>query len=501
MQLGAVTNFVARNTTFIHHVGRDSYVAEAASIAVVWRDPANATGYPFPAPENFFRPGGAWRLLELPASNLQPVSQAPQVYFRKNLTQLHFFVRNSLASREAIELDVAYVAFVNPDSGATLVVDDFEHVPWTAPWPTATIMSDASAPGPTHRFLRIACGPGTSTNSRPPAQPPLQLEFDARDYPVLRLFYRVSANAPANDSGLVVIGHGPYTVPEGDFNADTPLEGSNYDFGAGGIGGGAQYPQAPGFAPVVSAFFPAHASQLVDASVFAALSPAGGGGGGGGGADGADADSFGAFTVARHYSGGVRWRRALVLLAEGALVVVDALAAAADDVAALEGWLAGPSWALQLRQPLAPVAGAPNSFDAGGFNRTGCFGAGTDESEERLLVALFAVAGAGAAEAVVGSTRGGLVGGVVVDAPWVRAPLGGGGGGGGGGGEELVFVSVLLPHGAADAAPPLAARVSAGRAGNATVVAVPLLGGAHGGGTATVTVGDDGRAWGVSRGA
>ena len=212
LQLGAVTNFVARNTTFIHHVGRDSYVAEAASIAVVWRDPANATGYPFPAPENFFHPGGAWRLLELPASNLQPVSQAPQDYFRKNLTQLHFFVRNSLASREAIELDVAYVAFVNPDSGATLVVDDFEHVPWTAPWPNATILSDASAPGPTHHFLRIACGPGTSTNSRPPARPPLQLEFDARDYPVLRLFYRVSANAPANDSGLVVIGHGPYTV-------------------------------------------------------------------------------------------------------------------------------------------------------------------------------------------------------------------------------------------------------------------------------------------------
>jgi hypothetical protein len=357
-------------------------------------------------------------------------------------------------------------------------------------------MSDASAPGPTHKFLRISCGPGKSTNSRPP---PLQLDFEARDLPVLRPFWRVSANAPANDSSLVVIGEGPYKIPEGDFNALTPLEGSNYDFSAGGIGGGAQYPQQSGFAPIVSAFFPAFASALDDTSLVADLSAAG--------------DSFGAFTVRRHYSTGVTWRRSLVLTAEGALVAVDALEVAAGDPADTGAWLAGPSWALQVRQPLAPVAGAPHAFDAGGFNRTGCFGAGTDESPERLLVALFAIAGARADEAVVGATRGGLVGGVVVDAPWVRAPLssGGGGGGGGGSGAPTIFVSVLLPHGAADAPAPLAAQVSAGRGNGATVVSLPLVsdvslsdgsfgGGGGGGGTATVTVGDDGRSWSVVRG-
>ena len=472
LQVGAVTNFVGRNTTYIHHAGRDSYVAEMASIAVVWRDSAHPAAFPFPAPANVLPQGGEWQLLELPTSNMQPVSQAPPDYWRKNVTQLHWFVSNKVL--ESFDLDLAYIVLVNPDSDAAIVIDDFEHVDWPA-WPNATILADPLAPGPTHKFLRISCPPGKTTNSRPPSTPPLRLDFDARDFPVLRLYYRLGANAPRNDSSIVVLGHGPYTVPEGDFNSLTPLEGSNYDFGAGGIGGGAQYPSVPSFAPIVSAFFPAFASALDEASVVAALSSEG--------------DSFGAFTVRRHYSSGVTWQRALVLLSEGALIVVDTLSVAVGDPADVGGWLAGPSWSLQVREAPALVPGAPNAFDVSGFNLTGCFGAGATTSSERLLVAFFAVGGAGAPNAVVGATPAAFVGGVFVQAPFIRAALAST--------APARFVSVLLPHSADDTAPPLAAAIIAGRVEAETVVALPLVG--SGSTKATVTVGDDGRLWSVVR--
>ena len=462
LQLGAVTYFAARNTTFLHGSGRDNYLAEMSSTVVLWRDVARPGPFPFPDAAAAIRPG-KWALLELPAANLQPVSQAPEDYFAKNLSHLHFFVRNALP--EPIAIDLAYIALANPDTGAELVIDDFLTLPWRA-WPNGTVMADPAAPGPTHRFLRLACAPGKSTNSRPPSDPPLALSFDARDYPLLRLYWRASANAPTNDTGLLVIGHGPYTVPEGDFNPDTPLEGSNYDFGAGGIGDGAQYAQAPGFAPAAAPFFPHFASLLEPGSATAAHTPAG--------------DAFGAYTIQRHYSSGVAWRRALVLTAEGALVAFDSLRVARGDAA--EGWLGGPSWLLQALEPGAPVAAA--AFDFGGFNATGCFGAGQEAvSPQRLLVALFAPQAGGAA--VAGTQRGAFDGRVLAEAAFVHAPLSAA--------QPSVFVSVLLPH--TSGAAPLAARASARRAGNATVAIVPL----EGGGAATVTVDDAGGAWAVVR--
>lgn len=463
LQLGALNFFAARNTTFLHHVGRDNYIAEMSSTLVVWRDPARAAPFPFPDAAAWVRPG-VWSLLELPTPNMQPISQAPEDYYTKNLTHLHFFVANSLA--ENLTIDLAYIVLTNPDTGATLVIDDFVTVNWPA-WPNASIVEDAAAPGPTHRYLRILCAPGKSTNSRPASNPPLAYVFDARDYPLLRLFWRPSANVLTNDTGLLVIGHGPYTIPEGDFNENTPLEGSNYDFGAGGIGDGAQYTQTPGFPAVATPFHPSFASVLDAETVATSLSAAG--------------DSFGSYTIRRHFSSGVAWTRTLVLLAEGALVALDTVTVAAGDAA--DGWLSGPSWILQAAEESAQVTA--NAFDVGGFNYTGCYGAGAHiASPERLLIAFFAVG----ADGVAGTKLGNFVGFVRVEAAFVRAPLTSA--------APARFVSVLLPHSATDAPAPIAARISASRAGAATVVAVPL----EGGGVATATVGDDGT-WTVNRGA
>lgn len=463
LQLGAVNFFAARNTTYLHHGGRDNYLAEMSSTLVVWRDPARVAPFPFPDAAAWVRPG-EWSLLELPTANMQPTSQAPEDYYAKNLTHLHFFVVNSLA--ENITIDLAYVVLTNPDTGASLVIDDFETVNWPA-WPNATVIGDATAPGPTHRFLRINCAPGKSTNSRPPSNPPLAYVFDARDYPLLRLYWRPSANALNNDTGLLVIGHGPYTIPEGDFNADTPLEGSNYDFSAGGIGDGAQYLQTPGVPAVATPFHPTFASELDAESVVTALSSAG--------------DSFGTFSVGRHFSSGVSWTRTLLLLAEGALIALDTVTVAAGDVA--DGWVSGPSWILQAAENATQVA--PNAFDVGGFNFTGCFGTGAHvASPERLLISFFTV---GADGGVVGTKQASLVGYMRVEAAFVHAPLTSA--------APARFVSVLLPHGAMQPPAPLAARTAASRKGATTVVAVPV----EGGGVATATVGDDG-AWSVVRG-
>lgn len=467
-QLGALVSLVARNTTFIHGAGRDNYLGEMASTVVLWRDPARAAPFPFPDARSFVRPG-EWTLLELPTANMQPVSQAPQDYFLKNVTHLHFFVRNSLV--EPLNLDLAYIALVNPDTGAAIVVDDFKTVTWPS-WPNGSVIADNDAPGPAGHFLRIVCAPGKSTNSRPPSSPPLSLLFDARDFPILRLFWRPSSNAPTNDTGLLVLGHGPYTVPEGDFNAATPLEGSNYDFSAGGIGDGAQYAQAKGAAPVAAAFHPSTTSELDAATVRATSSPAG--------------DSFGAYTIRRHYSSGVTWARAHVLIAEGALVVVDTLAVAPGDHAG--GWLAGPSWLLQAAEPAVRVDGTTTqAYDAGGFNYTGCFGAGARAlSPERLLIALFAPQAPGGG--VAGATPGALVGSVAAEAVYIHAPLVAGG-------PPARFVSVLLPHAADDSPAALAAAVALSRAADAVVVSVPVEGGAR----VNVTVGDDGESWSVAR--
>ena len=474
LQLGAVVSLVARNTTFLHHAGRDNYLAAESSTVVLWRDAGRAGPFPFPDAREAVRPG-EWTLLELPTANLQPISQAPQDYHIKNLTHLHFFVRNQLL--ENITVDLAYIALQSPDTGAVLVIDDFSApLPYPA-WPNASVQSDPAAPGPAHRFLRITCAPGKSTNSRPPSTPPLALVFSASDYPILRLFWRPSANAPANDTGLMVIGHGPYTVPEGDFNPSTPLEGSNYDFGAGGIGDGAQYAQVQGFPPVATPFFPHFASALDEASVAAESSPVG--------------DSFGSFAVRRHFSTGVTWSRTLVLLAEGALLAVDALAVAAGDEARAGGWLGGPSWLLQATQPAARLSAS--AFDVGGFNYTGCYGAGARApSPERLLLNFFALGGtANASGAVAGTTLGALAGNVRVEAAYMHAPLAAAVAPA----PPIRFVSVLVPHGAGAAPAPLAARVSAAReGGNSTVVGVPL----ESGGSAVVELGDDG-SWTVSR--
>ena len=466
LQLGAVNSFSARNTTYLHHAGRDNYLAEMASTVVLWRDPMRPGPFPFPDAQAFIRPG-VWTLLELPSTNLQPVSQAPEDYFIKNLTALHFFVNNKLPSGESIDIDIAFIVLSNLQTGAALIIDDFETLPWSA-WPNASIETDENAPGPTHKFLRIRCGAGKSTNSRPPSIPPLALTFDARDYPLLRLYWRPSINAQNNDTSLFVIGHGPYTIPEGDFNSNTPLEGSNYDFGAGGIGSGAQYDQVPGFAPVATPLFPNFPSELDASSVRAELSPAG--------------DSYGTFAINRHFSSGVSWTRTLVLMEEGALVSLETLTVSEGDAA--DGWLGGPSWLLQI--PTPPTRVSANAFSASGFNVTGCFGAGAlMPSSSHLLLAFFTF-GADANAAVVGTTPGALVGKVFVDSVYIRSALTAG--------RSARFVSVLLPYDATSAPVPLAARVAAHRADAASVVSVPL----EGGGAATVTVGDDGT-WSVMR--
>lgn len=466
LQLGAVNSFVARNTTFLHHAGRDNYLAEMASTLVVWRGaPARANAFPFPGAAEWVRPG-AWSLLELPAANLQPVSQAPEDYYIKNLTHLHFFVNNRL--NENIIIDLAYVALTNPDTGAALIIDDFRTVTWPA-WPNATVVEDAAAPGPTHRFLRITCAPGKSNNSRPASVPPLALSFDARDYPILQLWWRPSANAQSNDTSLLVIGHGPYTIPEGDFNENTPLEGSNYDFSAGGIGDGAQYDQAPGAAPVATPFHPNFASALDAGSVRAELSPAG--------------DSLGSFLIRRHFSSGVTWTRALVLLAEGPLVALDTLQVAPGDAA--DGWLAGPSWLLQIDSEAAPVDDVATDF--GGFNFTGCYGAGSREaSPERLLAAFFAPGAPNASAVRRGTNVAAFVGVKRVVSAFMVAPISAA--------APARFVSVLVPHGAGASPAALAALAGAARDGAATVISAPL----PDGGVATVTLGDDG-AWAVAR--
>ena len=252
-------------------------------------------------------------------------------------------------------------------------------------------------------------------------------------------------------------------------NSGTPLEGSNYDFGAGGVGDGAQYPPVPGFPAVAAPFFPSFASALQAGSARAEQSAAG--------------DVFGAFTVQGHFSPGVAWSRALLLTAEGALVAVDSLAVAAGDAAGA-GWLAGPSWLLQATAPGTAVA--PNAFEFQGFNYTGCYGSNAGPSPERLLVALFAP-GAPPGAAVAGTKAAAFDGRVLVESAFIRTQLGAGP-------APTRFVSVLLPHGPAAAPAPLAARVAAAREGAATVVSVPL----EAGGAATVRVGDDG-SWSVTR--
>ena len=54
------------------------------------------------------------------------------------------------------------------------------------------------------------------------------------------------------------------------------------------------------------------------------------------------------YVIRGHFSSGVVWRRATVLLAEGPLVVLDDLTVLAGDAADVEAWVGGPAWQLQL---------------------------------------------------------------------------------------------------------------------------------------------------------
>ena len=477
-QVGATTYYSSNFTTFLRHGGRDNPLPEMGATAMMlWRDPSNASAFPFRAPENFIKPS-EWVLAEQPTSHLSPwPTMAPADFFQRNLSHLHWFVNNERGDGQHIELSLACVHLFNPNTGAIHVIDDFVDVDYA--WPNASIAKEAGAPGPTQMVLTISCGPGQSNNTRPQsAARPLGLVFDAReDFQLLRFYWRFSANTPVNSSALFTVTTGPYTIPEGDY-VTQPVIGSCYDFAGVGYGAGTAYPTVspPGAKLIAEVLYPSFAPNVTDAFALP-LSAAG--------------DSLGGFTVRGHFSSGVTWQRQLVLLAEGTLLAFDALTVAHGDAA--EGWLAGPSFNLQLLRgsaDLSRVAGFGNVFDAGGFNNSGCFGNGDlGESSNRLLVALFATSGAGAAGAVVGNASAWFVGSVHVATPFVRVALSAEGG-------AARFVSVLQPHARGPAeSPALAAAIHVARGAGTTQVSVAL----PAGGAATVALADDSSSFSVTR--
>jgi hypothetical protein len=234
-QVGSLPTYAAGGTTFLRHAGRDNPLPDFSSTLMVWRDPANASSFPFRGPEQFLHPG-QWSLAELPTTHMSPFpSMAPSDFFQRNLSHLHFFVSNELPA-EHLQLSLAYLTLFNPSTGAELVLDDFVAVDYV--WPNASIAVEPGAPGPSKAVLTIDCAPGLSNNTRPASvKAPLDLVFDARDWQLLRFYWRLSPNAPRNSSAILTVTTGPYTIPEGDYAAQ-PVIGSCYDWGSVGVGAG-----------------------------------------------------------------------------------------------------------------------------------------------------------------------------------------------------------------------------------------------------------------------
>jgi hypothetical protein len=505
LQIGSLLVYVAGGVTYVHNAGRDNRATEAASGMALWPDLSNVTGFPFREVGNQIRSGMPWALAELPTVHAQPPLSHPSSALLRNLTNLGVNIHNSVRG-DNVTLFVGYVTLFNPDTGAELLLDDFDPASGQSPaWTpsgakSSTVVRDATLPRGSGFALQLVCTSTWCSAARPPsATRPMPGVVPFAEWPYVRFYYRLvcgkgteepvgSTNTSCGFGDVVRAGTGPY-YQEGPFN--TVSTNSNWDWEPEGQGPGGHWdapapsgagaaeveegvapPTPPGYA--VEVLSPSFAANVTSAVAAKGTPPAAGAG-----------DTFGSYALAHYRSTGVTWTRSLVLLAEGPLVVVDALTVQAGDRA--DGaWLAGPSFLLQVAtDPVEVTTAGEGSFawDAVGFNRTGCLGNGTDvDPSAHLLVWMSALPGLAVTG---GSTRTTLAGNIFPVSVFSRtvAPIG----------ASSTFVSVLLPHdvsqGASGLAQALAVEVGAQ---GAAVVTVPLPGG-----VATVTVGGGG--WGVAR--
>lgn len=296
----------------------------SAAQLILWRNTSGSANFPFPSANDSIPsvPGGAWQLLEAATAHVAPPSQAPADYWTRNVTGLNVQVSNANGTNSTVYL--GYVTLFNAATGAERVLDDFSSVDYT--W--GTVVRDETLPR--GRFAMALSFPeGSSNSTRPPsALHPMPGLFDSRVWTHIRLYWRLDV-APVghvtSSSFGVGFGHmiNVESVPPGGFiNA-----GSTFDFIRDGIGPGAPYPTprnstfmavgvaAPNFIPALAG---AAATRNLETG-----------------------DAVGALSLSSYFSSGVVWNRTFIALAEGPLVIIDAVSAVPGDQA--QEWLAGPS--------------------------------------------------------------------------------------------------------------------------------------------------------------
>ena len=446
-QTGALQYYAAGGVTFVHSLGRDNNLASQAASLVVRAYAAQAGWQHFPGArmEDIVLAGGGWALAELPLVHAFQANQTPSGYWLRNVTCLGFTVRNP-SRAEPLDVFVGHVVLVDSQGRETLL-NDFEgdEPAWAPPHRgSVAVVEDATLPQGTHALHLSMQGGSTGLFTRPlnPARPMPGI-VDYRAFPLLRLYWRVGGGSVCNSSDLFSVGTGPYVLPPGSLPPTAQYQSyADWDAQGMGPGGYSHGTWQPGQPYDVSMLTPSHSPGTLAA--WAAGNASAG-------------DTLGAVALQNLGSSGTLSWRTTLTLAEGPLVVIDALAVEATAPAA--GYVGGPVFPLQVAPDPVPVAGAAQSLRALGFNFTGCLLTGGQAAPQAaLLLSFLAFRGLQPAPLAVGFQRVPLVGslepatvaarlqGLLGPAP-PTAPL--------------LFISFLLPHDAAVDAAGLAAALSA----------------------------------------
>ena len=491
-QTGALQYYAAGGVTFVHSLGRDNNLASQAASLVVrsYTGQGGWAHFPYARMEDIVTAGGGWALAELPLVHAFQANQTPAGYWMRNVTSLGFTVRNP-SKAAPLDVFVGHVVLVDSE-GRETVLNDFEadEPAWTPPHRgSVEVVKDATLPQGKHALHLTMQGGSTGLFSRPlnPARPMPGI-VDFRAFPLVRLYWRVGGGSACNSSDLFSVGTGPYVLPPGSEPPTTQYQSyADWDAQGMGPGGYSHGTWLPGEPYDISMLTPSHSPTTVAA--WAAGNASAG-------------DTLGAVGLQNLGSSGTLSWRTTLTLAEGPLVVIDALSVEASAPAA--GYVGGPSFPLQVAPDPAPVAGAAQSLRALGFNLTGCLLTGAQAAPQAaLLLSFFAFRGLQPAPLAVGFQRVPLVGSLApaTVAARLQGPLGPAPPT-----APLLFISFLLPHDAAVDAAGLAAALSA-RAlpGGALELEMPLpaLGAGAPRATARVTLGsvmgEEAAPWSVTR--
>ena len=285
-QSGALLQFERDGTIFLSGLGYHNRFSENSN-TVLFARPDQA----FPYRDKMVVPG-EWQEATLPTSGMTPDPAKPDDAFARSMDDLTFRLQHDTGKPVDLWLDDVRLSGPNGDK----MLLDFEK--GVAGFKNATQDTDAKEG---HYSVKISAPSGITFNRPSPAP---KLSFDSRQYPLLRFWWKISADTklPGNNR-VFIVRTGP----------------ANYDFSV------ALQPFAP---------------QLMKAAV----------------QTNATGDSF---SLAQLDGVGVpntQWTRRTWLLKEGVLVVRDQITAPAD-----KALVAGPLWNLLI--PQAPQSGQSAGFD------------------------------------------------------------------------------------------------------------------------------------------